>query len=475
MSPSARRAAEPTGAPHRVAPHVPTQLGPTGRPATGRPASSGSGPRRTEDVLSLAQARRIALAAQGFADPRPTGPVTRRHLQRVLGRIALLQIDSVNVLARAHYMPLFSRLGPYPTSLLDAAAFDPPTRSARLLFEYWSHVAALTPVHLHPYLRWRMAEPHRHAWGAMQRVVAQSPDLVEWVRAEVAARGPVTAAELERDLPRPEKVHWGWNWSDAKAALEWLFLAGEVVVAGRTSTFARRYDLPERVLPRAVLDTPTPSEADAIRELVRIAAQALGVAAEPELRDYFRLTGPRFTRALQELVEEGTLRPVTVVGWTGPRGRGGEARPMRAWLHAQARIPRAATLAGVATLVSPFDPLIWERGRTERLFGFHYRIGIYTVAEQREHGYYALPFLLGDELVGRVDLKANRKAGVLEVAGAWAEPGRDVAAVAERLVPVLDEVAAWLGLSAVAVTEHGDLATALARARGGRRGVTVVG
>lgn len=435
--------------------------------STGRSPSA----RRTGETLSLAQARRIALAAQGFVDPRPTGPVTRRHLQRVLGRITLLQIDSVNVLARAHYMPLFSRLGPYPTGLLDAAAFDPPTRSARLLFEYWSHVAALTPVHLHPYLRWRMAEADRHAWGAVVRVVTQSPDLVTWVRDEVAARGPVTAAELQHDLPRPEKVHWGWNWSDAKAALEWLFLTGEVVVAGRTSTFARRYDLPERVLPRAVLDTPTPSEADAIRELVRIAARALGVAAEPELRDYFRLSGPRFTRALEELVEEGTLRPVTVVGWSG---RGEQARPMRAWLHAEARIPRATTVAEVATLVSPFDPLIWERGRTERLFGFHYRIGIYTVADQRQHGYYALPFLLGDELVGRVDLKAHRKAGVLEVAGAWAEPGRDPAAVAERLTPVLDEVAAWLGLSAVTVTEHGDLATALAR-RGGRRGVTVVG
>jgi Uncharacterized protein conserved in bacteria len=449
-----------------------------GRSAVGRSGSVGPNPsagRRTGDILSLAQARRIALAAQGFGEPRPTGPVTRRHLQRVLAHTRLLQIDSVNVLARAHYMPLFSRLGPYPTSLLDAAAFDPPTRSARLLFEYWSHVAALTPVHLHPYLRWRMAEADRHAWGSVQRLVAESPGLVEWVRAEVAERGPVTAAELERDLPRPEKVNWGWNWSDAKAALEWLFLSGEVVVAGRTSTFARRYDLPERVLPRDVLDTPTPSEADAIRELVRIAAQALGVAAEPELRDYFRLVGPRFTRALNELVEEGTLRPVTVVGWSGPGTRGGQPRPMRAWLYAQARIPRAATLANVATLVSPFDPLIWERGRTERLFGFHYRIGIYTVAEQREHGYYALPFLLGDELVARVDLKADRKARVLQVAGAWAEPGRDEAAVAERLAPVLDEVADWLGLSAVAVTEQGDLARALSRARGGRRGVTVVG
>jgi uncharacterized protein YcaQ len=437
---------------------------------SGRTVSVGRG----NDTISAAQARRIALAAQGFLDPRPAGPVTRRHLQRVLARTAVLQIDSVNVLARAHYLPLFSRLGPYPTDLLDAAAFEPPRRSPRLLFEYWSHMAALTPVHLHPHLRWRMAEAQKHAWWSMQRVAKESPELVAWVREQVFARGPVTAAELERDLPRPEKVNWGWNWSDAKTALEWLFVAGEVAVAGRTSTFARRYDAPERVLPRAVLDAPTPSEPDAFRELVGIAARALGVAAEPELRDYFRLTGPRFTRALQELVEDGTVRPVTVAGWNTPR-RSGAGRPIRAYLHSEATVPRPGSVAGVATLVSPFDPLIWERSRTQRLFDFHYRIGIYTVPQQRVHGYYALPFLLGDALVARVDLKADRKAGVLLVPGAWAEPGQDVDAVAERLVPALAEVAHWLGLDSVATAERGDLATALARAHGRQRGVTVVG
>lgn len=427
---------------------------------------------RSGESLSLAQARRVALAAQGFLDPRPTGVVTRRHLRRVLGRTNLLQIDSVNVLARAHYLPLFSRLGPYPTELLDGMAFDPPPRSPRVLFEYWSHMAALTPVELQPFLRWRMAEAQRHAWWSMQRVVTESPELVAWVRAEVAERGPVTAAEVERDLPRPAKTNWGWNWSDAKSALEWLFVAGEVAVAGRTSTFARRYDVPERVLPSDVLATPTPSDADAFRELVRIAARALGVAAEPELRDYFRLRGPRFGQALAELVEEGTLRPVTVAGW---QTAGSPGRPMRAYLHAEATVPRAASLSGVATLVSPFDPLIWERSRTQRLFGFHYRIGIYTVPEQREHGYYALPFLIGDTLVARVDLKADRKAGVLQVPGAWAEPGQDPRSVADRLAPVLDEVAGWLGLSAVTAAERGDVATELARAHGRRPGVTVVG
>jgi uncharacterized protein YcaQ len=429
---------------------------------------------RGGDTLSAAQARRIALSAQGFLDPRPAGPVTRRHLQRMLARTSVLQIDSVNVLARAHYLPLFSRLGPYPTELLDSVAFDPPSRSPRLLFEYWSHMASLTPVGLHPYLRWRMAEAQKHAWGSMQRIVTESPELVAWVREEVAARGPVTAAELERDLPRPEKVHWGWNWSDAKTAMEWLFVAGELAVAGRTSTFTRRYDVPERVLPRAVLEAPTPTEADAFRELVGIAARALGVAAEAELKDYFRLTGPRFSQALQELVEEGTVRPVTVTGWE-TASRSGSPRPIRAYLHAEATIPRPASVSDVATLVSPFDPLIWERGRTQRLFDFHYRIGIYTVPQQREHGYYALPFLVGDALVARVDLKADRKAGVLLVPGAWAEPGQDPAAVAERLVPVLAETAQWLGLDSVAAAERGDLAAALAFAHGGRRGVTVVG
>jgi uncharacterized protein YcaQ len=232
-------------------------------------------------TLSIAQARRIALAAQGFVDPRPTGAVSRRHVRRVLGRTRLLQIDSVNVLQRAHYLPLFSRLGPYPVEMLDRAA----SRAPRDLFEYWGHEASLVPVGLHPYLRWRMAEAHLHAWGRMRAIVNDSPEIVAWVLDEVRDRGPLTAGEIELDVPARTKEQWGWNWSDAKSALEWLFWTGEVTSAGRNSGFARLYDLTERVLPDPVLRSATPDEPEAFRELVRVAAQSLGVAAEIELRD----------------------------------------------------------------------------------------------------------------------------------------------------------------------------------------------
>jgi uncharacterized protein len=393
--------------------------------------------------LSLAQARRIALAAQGFADPRPSGTPNVRHLRRVLGRIGLLQMDSVNVLVRAHYLPLYSRLGAYPVALLDRASHRPP----RELFEYWGHEASLLPVSLHPTLRWRMAQDHN--WGGVTRLSRQQPDLVRWVRDEVAAKGPVTAAEIERDVPERSE-RWGWNWSDVKTALEWLFWRGEVTSARRTTTWARVYDVPERVLPPAVLAVPTPSPAEAQRELVRIAAVALGVAAEPELRDYFRLSVAGARAAIADLVEAGELVPVAVEGWRGP-----------AYLHASARLPRRVS---AATLVSPFDPLIWERARTERLFGFRYRIEIYVPAAQRVHGYYVLPFLLGDRFVGRVDLKADRRAGVLRVPAAWSEDGLPPAVTAEALATELRRLAGWLGLGDVSPPEGGDLARPLAAA-----------
>jgi uncharacterized protein len=388
------------------------------------------------ESFSTAQARRIALAAQGFADPAPSGTVTMRHLRRVLSRTALLQIDSVNVLQRAHYLPIYSRLGPYPTALLDRAAYGRPPE----LFEYWGHEASLIPVALHPAFRWRMARAH--AWGEVRRIAEEEPKLVDWVRDEVRVNGPLTAAEIEHDSPR-ETGNWGWNWTKVKRALEFLFWAGEVVAARRNGSFARVYDLAERVLPAEVLAAPTPAPADAYRELVAVAARALGVAAEFELRDYFRLPVAGTRAAIPELVDAGVLIPVEVRGWR-----------QQAYLHADAKLPR--WVRG-NRLISPFDPLVWKRARTERLFDFTYRIEIYTPAHKRVYGYYVLPFLQDDRFTARVDLKADRKAGVLRVPAAWLEPGADPATTAEALAVELRRLASWLGLSDVAPPEGGDL------------------
>ncbi|GGK27658.1 hypothetical protein GCM10010124_20300 [Pilimelia terevasa] len=397
------------------------------------------------DSLSLAQARRVALAAQGFADRPPAGEPDIRHLRRVLGRVALLQIDSVNVLQRAHYLPMFSRLGAYPTALLDRAAYRRPAE----LFEYWGHEASLVPVGLQPALRWRMAAAHTHAWGGMRQVARDSPELVDWVRQEVYDRGPLTAAEIEHDVPRASG-NWGWNWSAVKRALEWLFWSGEVCAADRTPGFARRYAAPHRVLPAAVLAAPTPEPAAAHRTLVEVAARALGVAAARELRDYFRQPPLPARAAIAALVEEGVLTPVAVQGWRQP-----------AYLHRDARLPRSVR---AGALLSPFDPLVWERDRAARLFDFRYRIEIYVPAAKRVHGYYVLPFLHRERLVARVDLKADRRAAVLRVPAAWREPDAAPGPTAEALAAHLYRLAEWLGLGTVLAPEGGDLAAPLAAA-----------
>ena len=397
------------------------------------------------ESLSVAQARRVALAAQGFTDPRPGGAADMRHLRRVLRRLHLIQMDSVNVLQRAHFMPLYSRLGPYPVELIERAAYRRP----RELFEFWGHEASLITTDLQPLFRWRMARAAEFAWGNMTRIAREQPELVAWVLAEVRERGPITAAEIEHDVPR-SKNHWGWNWSVVKQALEWLFYSGQVTAAERTTSFARRYDLPERVLPRAVLDAPTPAAEDAFRALVELSARALGVAAERELRDYFRLPVAGFRRAVAELVEDRVLVPVAVAGW----------RP-RVYLHADARLPRRVR---AATLVSPFDPLVWERERTERLFDMSYRIEIYVPAAQRRYGYYVLPFLLGDRFAARVDLKADRRTGELQIPAAWREPAADPDETAEALAAELHRLAGWLGLDTVAAPVRGDFAGPLADA-----------
>lgn len=393
------------------------------------------------DELTAAQARRIALAAQGFADERPKGRPDARVLARVLSRIGLIQIDSVNVLTRAQYLPLFSRLGPYPISLLDRAS----GRAPRRLFEYWAHMASLVPVSTQPALRFRMARASEQAWGSVRRLARDKPGLVRWIHQEVRERGPVSAREIGHDVPR-RKDHWGWNWSDAKIALEWLFFCGEVSAAGRNAAFERLYDLPERVLPPEILAEPTPGEEESHRRLVAIAARACGVATQQCLRDYFRLSAKETAIAVSQLVDAGELIPVRVEGWSRP-----------AYLHAKARLPRRIR---ARALVGPFDSLVFERSRTEQLFTFRYRIEIYVPARQRVHGYYVLPFLLGDRLVARVDLKADRAAGLLRVQFAHAEASAPPETAGE-LAAELTAMAEWLGLRDVTVVDRGDLARPL--------------
>ncbi len=397
------------------------------------------------DRLPAALARRIALAAQGFATPRPPGVVDGRQLRRMTSWLAVLQIDSVNVLSRAHYLPAFSRLGPYPRATLDELA----GRRAEL-FEYWAHEASLLPVRLHPHLRWRMAAAEEHAWGSMVRMHRERPGYVSDVLERVREAGPLKASDLAE--PRPDRPGSMWNWHAGKVALEWLFYTGVITTRGRTAGFERVYDLTERVLPAAILAAPTPEPADAVRELVRTASRALGVATERDLRDYFRLRPAVARAAIAELSDAGELLPVEVAGWGAP-----------AWLDPQARRPRWVR---ARALLSPFDSLVWERPRVERLFGFRYRLEIYTPATRRVHGYYVLPFLLGDRLVARVDLKADRQAGVLRVQSAFAEDGVDRAEVAAALAEELALMAGWMHLDAVVVGERGDLAAELAAAVG---------
>ena len=399
---------------------------------------------RSRESLTIAQARRVALAAQGFTDPLPKGTPDRRALRRVLSRTGLFQIDSVNVLARAHYLPLFSRLGPYPPDLLDRAAY----RAPRLLFEYWGHEASLLPVDAQPLLRWRMDDAEHHAWGGMRRIAEERPQLLETLLADIAADGPLTAGELsarhDRHLPR-RTGPW-WDWSDVKRALEFLFWAGEITTSHRRG-FERVYDIPDRVLPPEVTGAPTPDRAEAQRELLRRSMRSLGVATARDLRDYYRLPAEDAKVRIAELVEAGELLPVEVEGWRMPT-----------YADPQVHLPR--WVRGAA-LLSPFDPVVWERDRTERLFGFRYRIEIYVPAAKRVHGYYVLPFLLDDALVARVDLKADRAEGALLVQSAWQELDAP-AETAERLAAELRRMANWLGLDGVVVRPRGDLAPRLA-------------
>ena len=391
------------------------------------------------ETLSPAAARRIALAAQGFGRTPPAAP-GRRHVRDLVRRLGVVQIDSVNVVARTHYLPGFSRLGDYPREALEGEAWG----TRRGLFEYWGHEASLLPVESQPLLRWRMARAQagEGVWGGVARFGRERADYIAEVLKEIERRGPVTGGDFAEG---PRGAPGWWSWSDGKRALEWLFWAGRITTKTRRG-FERVYDLTERALPRAVVETPTPDEADAQRELVRIAARALGVATEADLRDYFRLPLADARARVAELAEAGELVPVHVRGW----GR-------TAWLWPDARRPRK--VRGDA-LLSPFDNLIWTRDRTERLFGARVRLEIYTPAHKRTHGYYVLPFLEDEAITARVDLKADRQAGVLRVQAAWREPDT-TAETPERLAVELKRMGRWLGLERVEVAGRGDLAVAL--------------
>jgi uncharacterized protein YcaQ len=398
------------------------------------------------ETIRKAEARRIALTAQGFGVPKLERSVTMRDVQAVTNRLAQFQIDSINVVTRAQFMPLFSRLGPYDPGLVERAAY----RSPRRLFEYWGHAASLIDISLQPLLRFRMQPGFRDIWTGVERVARENADLIPFIREEVAARGPISARELEIAEQR-DRSNWGWNWSRVKTILEWLFYVGEVTSAYRNAQFERVYDLPERVIPRSVLALPTPTPQESVTGLIRRAARALGIASESCLRDYFRTRLDMTREAIATLVEDGDLIPVAVDG-----------SGSRTWyLWHEVRVPR-----GISTraLLSPFDSMIFERARLERLFDFSYRIEIYVPGPKRIHGYYVYPFLLDDNFVARVDLKADRTRGVLRVNAAWIEYGYDPFDVANELASELKIMAEWLGLQAVQILPRGDLAPALAGA-----------
>jgi uncharacterized protein YcaQ len=400
---------------------------------------------RVATRLTADAARRTAVAAQGFAEAKPAGVVTRAHLRRLVSRIQVLQLDSVSVAVRAHYAPVFSRLGPYARDVVDRAAWSHSARSPRLLVEYWAHEAALMSVEDWPLLRWRMREYEHGRWGT--EIVRKNAKLAEDVVAAVGELGPSTAGQIEAYLetePRGRKGPW-WDRSDTKWVAEALWSSGVLTTATRVG-FARHYDLTERVLPPEVLAREVDDD-EAIRELALRAATALGVATEADIRDYFRLGAKQIKPAIAALMAEGELEPVEVAGWTAP-----------AYLRAGQLVPRRDR--GTA-LLCPFDPLIFFRPRVERLFDFHYRIEIYTPQPKRQFGYYVWPFLLDGRLVGRVDLKAERTADALNVVGAFTEPGQDASRVAEALAGELRSMATWLGLGEVTVGDRGDLVVAL--------------
>jgi uncharacterized protein YcaQ len=388
-------------------------------------------------TLSIETARRIALGAQGFGAPRPEGRVDRRHVRRLFDHVQVLQVDSVNVLVRAQELPLFARLGPHPHDLLPRMLDD------HELFEYWGHQASLIPVRFQPLFRWRMEKAAGgDSYSHVATLARERPEFVEAMYAEVAARGPIAASQLAPE--RKRRGSW-WDWDDVKIALEYLFWSGRVT-ARRGRNFERMYDLPERVIPKEVLALPSPGEAEAKRELALLAARALGVATIADLASYWILKPTPLRALVAELVEDEELLPVHVDGWKDT-----------AYVLPGTRVPRRID---AASLISPFDSLAWERKRLARVFDFEYRIEIYTPARKRVFGYYVLPFLFGERLVARVDVRADRAKSRLMVPGAYAESHVPVDAL-PALATELWLLAQWLDLADVVVGDRGDLARML--------------
>lgn len=393
-------------------------------------------------TISNSAARRIALAAQGFDSSHRSAKPTWSALARTIDRIQLLQIDSVNVLVRSHYLPLFARHGNYDRATLDKRSLESKNRQ---LFECWAHEASLVPLSLHHLMRWRMHRARKGdgIYAQMDRFTAEEPEFLKQTLAHVERNGPTRV----RDIPDTGKGAGGWwGWSKGKLALETLFDQG-LVTASKRESFERIYDIPERVIPANILARETPPEREVFRELTARAATALGIATEIDLRDYFRLPIAEARTALADCLADGSIIPVTVEGWKQP-----------AYRHRETRLPR---VAGGIALLSPFDPICWNRARAERLFYFHYRIELYTPQEKRKFGYYVLPFLNGDQLVGRVCLKADRENSTLLVNASHHETEVDPVATAKALAPELRLMADWLGLGDVKIARSGNLAATL--------------
>jgi uncharacterized protein YcaQ len=400
------------------------------------------------DRISLKAARRLALTAQGFSGNQPDtrGNTRWQTLSKVIDNLNLLQIDSVNVLSRSHYLPLFSRLGAYDKAVLDKHTLAPKNRRC---FEYWAHEASFLPFRYQPLLRWRMddARDGKGIYGGLVKFAKEKPQVIEQTLEKVRKEGPLRPRDFGQ--PAVRSGEW-WGWNEHKTALEYLFWTGDVTASCRDG-FERLYDVPDRVLPDEYHARPAPQRTDAIRELARHSARALGIATETDIRDYFRLPVADARQAVAELVESGELHTVEVQGWT---------RPGYIWHEA-----KSARSFNRATLLSPFDPLVWNRDRAERLFDFRYRIEIYTPAPKRQFGYYVLPILVGEKLAGRLCMKADRQAGVLRVNAAWHEDDIDAGATAEAIAPALADMQQWIGLERVEVVKRGSMAAALAKSR----------